>query len=127
MVKERKIEIVKPDNKMAEFDFTDKNFEIFYDKFKSDSIFQMNHIKFPIKGQYEDYKKEKKWNKKKWPLMTWDFRKVMLESLDRISIEQDSVKFFYGSYCVDCGFSFEMQFDKIGDAWFLTYRQENNY
>lgn len=110
----------------SKFAFASKDFESFYEKFQSDSVFQISRVKFPIKGQYQDYDDQHNWTKKEWPLMMWDFRKDG-ESTDSISIQQDSVKFFYGTYCRGCGFSFEMQFDKIEGEWYLTYRQENNY
>jgi hypothetical protein len=37
------------------FKFKYADFEIFYNKFISDSIFQISRIMFPIKGHYEDY------------------------------------------------------------------------
>ncbi|WP_028982235.1 DUF4348 domain-containing protein [Sporocytophaga myxococcoides] len=110
----------------SKFVFVSKDFESFYEKFQSDSVFQISRVKFPIKGQYQDYDDQHNWTKKEWPLMKWDFRKSV-ESSDSISIQQDSVKFFYGAYCRGCGFFFEMQFDKIKGEWSLTYRQENNY
>jgi len=110
-----------------EFDFTSENFKIFYEQFKSDTIFQMSRIKFPIDGQYQDYAEERKWSKDNWILMTWDFRKEMNNQEDSVSILQDSSTFFYGSYCKECGFSFEMRFNKLEGQWFLTHRQENNY
>ena len=87
----------------------------------------MSRINFPIEGKYQDYEEKRKWTKDNWVLMTWDFRKEMNNQEDSTSIIQDSSTFFYGSYCKECGFSFEMRFNKIKKQWFLTYRQENNY
>lgn len=110
---------------IPEFDFKDSTFKSFYSKFKRDSAFQIERIKFPLKGKYQTYDEEHEWTMEKWPYMFWDFR---IENLDdSVSIVQDNNKFFYGTYCKDCGFSFEMQFNKIKGIWFLTYRQENNY
>jgi hypothetical protein len=76
---------------------------------------------------YESYDEEREWTRKEWPVMKWDFRKEMNQGDDSVAIEQNDAKFFLGSYCRHCGFSFEMQFDRIEGKWFLTYRQENNY
>ncbi len=109
------------------FDFVATDFKAFYEQFKNDSVFQMSRVKFPISGQYQDYEEQSKWTKYNWELMTWDFRKEMNNTDDSVSIIQDSLKFFFGSYCKNCGFSFEMQFNKIDGQWYLTHRQENNY
>jgi hypothetical protein len=114
-------------NKYENFKFEYNDFEVFYDKFISDSIFQISRVKFPIKGVYADYEGEIEWTKEKWPFMKWDVREEIKKTQDSISISQSKDRFFFGSYCLDCGFSFEMTFDKIENEWFLTYRQENNY
>lgn len=99
----------------------------FYDKFRTDSTFQLSRVQFPIRGKFNSYEEERDWTAKKWPLMKWDYRIEKNNLDDSVSIVQDENKFFYGTYCIDCGFSFEMQFDKLEGKWFLTYRQENNY
>lgn len=110
-----------------DFKFKSADFEVFYNNFISDSIFQISRIKFPIKGCYVDYEQNKKWNKETWPMIKWDLREEIKRSDDSLFIEQTDNRFFFGSYCRDCGFSFEMTFEKIREEWFLTYRQENNY
>lgn len=111
----------------AGFYFEDSSFEMFYEKFKSDSLFQMNRIKFPIKGNYRSYDQERNWSKENWIQMDWDLRTELNNPDDSVSIIQDNHKFFFGTYCRDCGFSFEMEFEKTDNEWFLTYRQENNF
>jgi hypothetical protein len=105
--------------------FKYKDFETFYLQFIKDSIFQISRVKFPIKGQYQDYDTSIEWSKSKWINMDWDLRDEF-DYEDSIHVTQTNKKFFYGSYC-ECGFSFEMEFNKINNNWFLTYRQENNF
>lgn len=105
--------------------FTYKDFETFYLQFIKDSIFQISRVKFPLKGQYQDYDTSIEWSKSKWINMGWDLRDAFNYE-DSINVIQTQKKFFYGSYC-ECGFSFEMEFNKINNNWFLTYRQENNF
>lgn len=109
------------------FTFKDSSFEAFYLRFISDSTFQLNHIDFPIKGRYHSYETEKEWTKNDWPYIFWDLRNKINTTDDSLSIQQNSHSFFYGSYCTDCGFSFEMEFTKKSSEWNLSYRQENNY
>lgn len=104
-----------------------KDFEHFYNKFISDSLFQISNIKFPIQGVYADHEGEEEWTKEKWPLIKFNLTENNTESVDSIYIIQSENSFFYGNYCTDCGFSFEMSFKKIKHQWYLVYRQENNY
>ena len=113
--------------KYDNFKFQFKDFESFYEKFISDSIYQISRTKFPIKGCYEGLDDKREWTKDNWPLMKWDLRQEIKETSDSLVIEQYENKFFFGSYCRGCGFSFEMEFEKTDNEWFLTYRQENNF
>lgn len=109
------------------FKFQYQDFELFYDKFISDSIYQISKVRFPIKGVFADYEGEKEWTKETWPFMKWDLRKEIKNTDDSIAIDQSKNRLFFGTYCRGCGFSFEMAFEKIYQEWYLTYRQENNY
>ncbi len=109
------------------FKFKNKDFEAFYQQFITDTAFQINRVKFPLRGKYSDYEGNEDWEKETWPYIKWDLHKEVAQTNDSISIRQDDNKFFFGEYCLDCGFSFEMQFEKLNDKWFLTYRQENNF
>lgn len=111
----------------ANFKFESTEFESFYTKFISDSLFQISRIKFPIGGQIADYEGERNWEKNTWPMLKWNLREEIINTSDSLSIQQTDKKFFFGSYCLDCGFSFEMAFEKIKDEWYMTYRQENNF
>ena len=91
------------------------------------SIFQISNVYCPLEGNYSDYDKTKKWTKEKWPSIKWDLRDEINKIDDSIKITQNDTEFFYGIYCKDCGFSFEMGFEKIGGAWKMTRRLENNY
>ncbi|GEM_PF-5504356 len=103
-----------------------KDFEDFYLQFIKDSTFQLSRVRFPIKGQYQDYDDQHNWTKSNWPNMTWDVRDTNNQE-DSTSVIQTKDRFFFGTYCLDCGFSFEMEFNKLSGKWFLTYRQENNF
>lgn len=109
------------------FVFEDTGFKSFYIKFVSDYDFQFNHVKFPLKGNYKGLDGERNWDNENWLVMNWDFRDVISSQNDSVSVVQTDSSFFFGSYCIDCGFSFEMEFLKIENDWFLVYRQENNF
>lgn len=110
------------------FSFMYNDFKVFYNQFISDTIFQKSRIKFPLKGTYSDHSGDEKWKKQNWPYVNWHIESELKNNTeDSISIIQNKNSFFYGIYCLDCGFSFEMEFEKINGKWFLTYRQEDNF
>lgn len=110
------------------FNFVYNDFKVFYNQFIIDTSFQKSRIKFPLKGSYSDHSGDEKWNKQNWQYVNWSIESELKNNTeDSISIIQNKNSFFYGIYCKDCGFSFEMEFEKIKGKWFLTYRQENNF
>jgi hypothetical protein len=110
-----------------ETDFESQSFEEFYVKFITDSTFQMSRISFPLNGNFTDYTNHKAWAKEKWPLITWDYRNIIENTDDSISVVQTDSTFYFGTFCRECGFSFWMEFEKLNGQWLLTSRQENNY
>lgn len=113
-----------PSEQMKEFQFADTSF---YKKFSSDIIFQLKRVKFPLKGKYQGYDDERLWSESNWPNMKFDINEVLNNPDDSVSVIQNDRRFFLGTYCKGCGFSFEMEFNKFKSGWFLTYRQENNF
>jgi len=105
-------------------DFT---FNTFYDKFISDTSFQIERVQFPLKGGLTTYGEETKWTKDDWPYMRWSYLDEMRKSEDSIVSWQNDNAFYFGEFCRDCGFSFWMQFEKIDKKWMLVERQENNF
>ncbi|KXX68229.1 hypothetical protein [Flammeovirga sp. SJP92] len=118
-----------------QYAFKDSTFAPFYNQFISDSAFQITHTKFPISGSYNSYEEERKWSKEQWPMMRWDLRNELenmkesytIADQDSIVLNEENGKLFFGIYCLNCGFSFEMEFEKIAEEWYLIYRQENNF
>lgn len=103
------------------------DFEIFYNQFIEDSLFQMNHIEWPLEGNYIDYETEKNWSIENWNLITWDYKNEEITEFDSISfIETDSLTYL-SYHCLDCGYSFALKFKKNNDDWKLVLRQENNF
>lgn len=131
-----KIETIIPDSTTTisetksdstNFIFVDTSFENFYTRFISDSVFQISNVYCPLEGNYVDYDKTIKWTKENWDFINWDFRDEINNAEDSVNIVQTEMEFFFGSYCIDCGFSFEMGFEKMDGNWKMTRRQENNY
>ena len=52
---------------------------------------------------------------------------VIKERQDSIIVKQGPDSFSFELYCIDCGFSFTMDFEKQNGGWYLTSRQDNNF
>jgi hypothetical protein len=102
-----------------------ENFDDFYNRFHTDSLFQMSRIKFPLKGIKVDYEGEKKWSGKNWITM-----KTKIQDVDtsEFSTEyQKTDKSFMEKFWIeDTGYSSEYRFKLIRKKWYLVYANEQN-
>ena len=102
-----------------------ENFDEFYNKFHSDSIFQISRIKFPLAGKRVDGFKEIKWTKKRWSMM-----KTMIYDIDttvfRTEYKKSSKEFEQKIWLENSGFSTEYRFKLINDKWYLVYALDIN-
>lgn len=105
----------------------DSDFNSFFKQFTADSAFQLEHTKFPLEGTYNSYDGQVKWSKSKWQYMDFELEEVINNIDDSVSVIENDTLYFLGTYCKECGFSFEMKFEAIENEWMLVYRQENNF
>lgn len=115
-------ENAKNENKSkSDINFENKEFELFYAKFISDSLFQMEHIKFPVKGMISECDTTIYLTRSNWKFFSEDIRISVNNSLDTNKIEQDSLKFHYLNIRKEVGTLFEIEFKKIDGNWYLVY------
>jgi hypothetical protein len=111
--------VTKPSGKKTE------KFESFYDKFHSDSLYQISRVQFPLKGQQIHLKKSSSWKKENWLMI-----KARAGEIDRneynVKILRKDDSYFEGIYCKNCAFSFEMEYKLINGKWYLVYLQEKD-
>mgnify|MGYP004704182507 CR=1 FL=1 len=104
-------------------DFED--FDVFYDKFHRDSIFQMSRIKFPLKGIMVDGWVQEKWKKKNWSTL-----KTKVYDIDTTMYMTDYIKtdksFVEKVWIKDSGFFMEYRFNLIRRKWYLVYAVDQN-
>lgn len=102
-----------------------ENFDEFYNRFHADSVFQMERIKFPLKGIKVDWKGKKKWSKKNWITM-----KTKIYDVDTIEFRTDYKKtddsFMEKFWVEDSGYYSEYRFNLIKKKWYLVYAREQN-
>jgi len=108
-------------SKVSEFE----DFDEFYKKFTSDSLFQMSRIKFPLAGKSVDEFEVKDWTKENWSLM-----KNMIFDIDTSTYKTEykkSAKKFKGKVWIEgSGFNYEFRFEVINDRWYLVYALDQN-
>jgi len=101
-------------------DFTD-----FYDKFISDSIFQLEHIRFPVLAVIGECDTTIQLNKSNWENYSFDFRKDFYNPLDSNVIYENETQFYYQNYRKEIGLLFRIGFEKQDGKWILTLYDVN--
>lgn len=106
--------------KVQKEDVVMEKFDVFYNEFHSDSLFQMSRIKFPLQGQNIDGFKKNKWTKVNWVLL-----KTKIYDIDTLEFktrwEKSATSFVQKCYLEHSGFSSEYRFQLIKKKWYLTY------
>lgn len=107
-----------------------ENFDSFYDKFVSDSLFQLSRIKFPLEGQNIDESEMENWNHEDWNRDNWQLMKTKIYDVDTTQFKVDykkEDKQFNGKIWIDnSGFDMEFKFELIENKWFLVYFLNQN-
>jgi hypothetical protein len=102
-----------------------ENFDTFYNKFHSDSLFQMARIKFPLEGQNIDGFKKTKWVKANWIML-----KTKIYDVDTTKFitnyKKSKTDFIAQCHTEDSGFSSEYRFKIIKNKWHLVYAADKN-
>ena len=96
-----------------------EDFDRFYDKFHSDSVFQKSRIKFPLQGQEFNGNEKTKWTKENFGLL-----KVKIYDIDTTEYKVDYKKtrdeFTQKAWIDGSGYSSEYKFKLIDNKWFLV-------
>lgn len=102
-----------------------ESFEKFYNRFHSDSIFQLKRVQFPLKGKQVSFKGSQMWDRANWTMIKAKASEVNPSEFT-VKTTKKIDTYFEGIYCKNCGFSFEMEFRLIDGKWYLVYLQEND-
>ncbi len=102
-----------------------ENFEVFYDRFHKDSVFQMSRLAFPLAGGNFDNGQEYQWTKDNWSLL-----KVRIQDVDTTKFKVKYLKtdkeFYEKFWLEESGFWGEYRFEVQNGCWYLTYAVEHN-
>ncbi len=105
------------------------DFEKFYEQFHADSLYQIEHITFPLDGlpglvmEQSDSLSNFKWRKAGWKYQ----KKVDFESGLFNQSLSDTNGTITELICDNDGFCLERRFAKIGRDWYLIYFVDMNF
>lgn len=98
-----------------------EDFSNFYDKFVSDENFQLERVKFPVKGsKITGYDQEEQWSKDNWTILN----NIEDVDTDKFTVEKNETdtKVEHKIYIPGTGFSESYTFELIDGKWYLTER-----
>lgn len=103
----------------------DEDFDMFYNKFHNDSLFQLSRTRFPIGGMSVDGFNELKWTRDNLPLL-----KTRIYDIDttqyKVTFKKTQKTFTEKVWIENSGFSFECKFELIDNKWYLVYVLDQN-
>ncbi|MBU0473244.1 MAG: DUF4348 domain-containing protein [Bacteroidetes bacterium] len=102
-----------------------ENFDEFYNKFHSDSLFQLSRVKFPLGGKSIQGVDQSEWTKDNWQMM-----KAKIYDVDtseyKVFYKKTENEFIQKIWIEDSGFNLEYRFELIDNKWFLVYTLDQN-
>ncbi len=121
-------------NAIVAKEICDTDFDTFFKKFQSDSIFQRSHVKFPLKntylnsnGDYEVVREDITILKYKFLDFTGDKEAAAMENgAFTIGIEKQKDSVFYQARGVDNGIHADIKFTLIDGCWYLVAIEDSS-
>lgn len=102
-----------------------EEFPVFYERFHSDSAFQMSRIIFPLQGLRQFGKEEIPWTADNWELMRTRIYQVDTTQF-KTKIKQKKKYFEQTLWIEGTKFSSKRRFELRGNRWFLVYAYEGS-
>lgn len=99
------------------------DFVIFYERFHTDSVYQMKHIVFPLEGLPAMIDSTFDINNFKWSVANWNLHKTYNNYDGTYIREFDNFNGLITQRIYDTGHRFEMRtrYSKLGEEWYLIY------
>jgi hypothetical protein len=102
-----------------------EDFDEFYNKFHSDSSFQMSRVHFPLEGGIYDSGQDSAWTKANYRIL-----KTRIYDVDttefKVSFTKTDSTFTEKVWLEDSGYSSEYKFHLINKLWYLVYAVDAN-
>lgn len=102
-----------------------EEFSVFYERFHSDSAFQMSRIIFPLQGL-----RLKGMNELPWTADNWELMRTRIYQVDSTRFKTKvklKKKYFQQTLWIEgTNFSSKRRFELLGNRWFLVYAYEGS-
>ncbi len=105
---------------IAQIDDTTDDFNAFYARFISDSVFQKQHIVFPLKDAIVECNSVVTLTAQNWIFDSHDIR-IYDKASDTLSIKQTQTQCHFTLERKETGILYEMKFEKRPQGWYLVY------
>ena len=102
-----------------------EDFDKFYDRFHTDSAFQLSRVKFPLKGGEVGLEKTTPYTRQNWQMMRTRIYDID-KSQYKVEYNKTETTFTQRVWVEGSGFSTECRFELIGSQWFLVYVKDEN-
>lgn len=102
-----------------------EDFAVFYERFHSDSAFQMSRIRFPLQGLIDDGYEEIAWTPENWELMRTRIYQVDTTKF-KTKVKKKKKYFEQKLWIEGTSFSSKRRFELLGNRWFLVYAYEGS-
>lgn len=102
-----------------------ERFDTFYDKFHSDIGFQLERVRFPLEGTYEDATGVTRWDKSNWVMHQQKVTEITEPDYDTEIIRKESLVIDKVSLR-GAGYNSERRFELIKGRWYLVYYDSSN-
>lgn len=97
-----------------------EDFEKFYKRFNSDTVFQIKRVKFPLDGYQVDEMGKATWSKKNWVYHAATIYEIT-DPFYKTSINKEKTSVTDVVEAETGDFYFERRFELIKGKWFLVY------
>ena len=102
-----------------------EDFDKFYDRFHTDSAFQLSRVKFPLKGGEVGLEKTTPYTRQNWQMMRTRIYDID-KSQYKVEYKKTETTFTQRVWVEGSGFSTECRFELIGIQWFMVYVNDEN-
>lgn len=102
-----------------------EDYDSFYDRFHADNSFQLERIKFPLEGAYEDASGTVVWDTSNWIFQEEKLTEIRLPDYDTEIIREDD-QVIEKIKLRGAGYESERRFQLIDGKWFLVYFDTTN-
>jgi hypothetical protein len=102
-----------------------EDYDTFYNQFHADKTFQLDRVKFPLNGSYEDATGTLVWNQSNWIFQQEKMSEITLPNYD-VQVTKTEDQVVETIKLRGSGYESERRFQLIDGKWYLVYYDTTN-